>query len=293
MKAAEAIAAIAINTEQQSGETQFSESENDVEPAQRAAQKTPITRWVWVALGLTISCLAVTAILRPGRAQVSDAISSENASSIISLPSVLSETRETDIKLDEEPAIVDDVSEGNGFAHLQRAQTFAENGNDQAAAKQYLLAGEKFLEEGMPFDASKALVQGIMLLGGPDAAASKPQLGLLAEALYFSVPHEEFDSFIAELKGLGPRWPFLHLLEARSFILDGEYARAERIIQEALDREPGTLLVSTLLAELNIAQENYSEALSIIEETLLRPRVEGWLVEVLNDLKHTIEQALE
>jgi len=291
-KALGALPVIGINTQQQAEGVQVSAMEAEIEPVQETTRKTPITGWVWIALGLTISCMAIAAILTTGsKAQESDVLPTESASSIITLPSAIPESSTTDFGSGEENIIVDEDFEDTGFEYLQRAQSFAESGNDQAAAKQYLLAGEKFLQEGMPFEASKALVQGITLLGGPDTPASKPQFGLLAAALYFSVPHEEFEPFIEELKTPGGRWPFLRLLDARSFILDGEYARAERIIQDALDREPGTLLASLLLAELKIAQGNSSEALSIIEETLERPRIDGWMVDVLNDLKHTIEQA--
>ncbi|MCH7588734.1 MAG: serine/threonine protein kinase [Chloroflexi bacterium] len=291
-KALGALPAIGINTQQQAEGVQVSAMEAEIEPVQETTRNTPITGWVWIALGLTISCMAIAAILTTGsKAQESDVLPTENASSIITLPSAIPESSTTDFGSGEENIIVDEDFEDTGFEYLQRAQSFAESGNDQAAAKQYLLAGEKFLQEGMPFEASKALVQGITLLGGPDTPASKPRFGLLAAALYFSVPHEEFEPFIEELKTSGARWPFLRLLDARSFILDGEYARAERIIQDALDREPGTLLASLLLAELKIAQGNSSEALSIIEETLERPRIDGWMVDVLNDLKHTIEQA--
>ena len=238
--------------------------------------------------------MAVFAMLGDGRAQDNEAAPTENATSIITLPPAFTETPvHDDVGLEKDVPIVTEVLEDDALAHLQRAQIFAENGNDQAAAEEYLLAGEKFLEQGMPFEASKALVEGIILQGGPNMPASRPQLGMLAEALYFSVPHDEFDSFIEELEVSEPRWPFIHLLEARSLLLNGEFARAERMIQDTFEREPDTLLAATVMAELKFVQGNYNEALEIVAWAMERPRAEGWLFEVLKDLEHSIEQALE
>jgi serine/threonine protein kinase len=259
-----------------------------------AIESKPMARkskrsWIWISLGAMLVCLSVLGMLA----------AADRSNANVEPISTFAATNE--VQAAESPIPIDPTAtpikpadqSDDALLHLRRAELLKEQGNDPAAAKEFVIAGRMFLEEGLPLDAAQAIVEGIKLEGGQDRPANNPTFALLTQALFFSVTEPGFDNFVESIVPEIPRWPIFRLLEARRLIIQSEFAQAERILNDPTLAEMDLALVDTAWAELFFAQEKYAEALEFVQKAIEQSSDRGWLSGHLKQFEGVIEDAAQ
>jgi serine/threonine protein kinase len=277
------------------------EAESPIEIVQRkpdaATKPSRNYRWVWVTLGLMITCVSLVAMLgaanRPGiRTLFNDSPTPEppNEQNIVDQPP---ETEIVDLP-DTPTAIPSEFPTEprvNPVDHIKRAEALVEEGKHDEAVKEYTIAGEMFLQSDQPVNAAGALIQAVILHGEVDRIEDRKLISLLTEALFLSAPFDEIDQFADAFPRIDERMPVLHVLEARRLIFTGEYDRSQHILHEALVRDQENYLAKAILAELLYTQGDLIPAIEILEEIIDQPTLFPWLRDHLKTLENKIATA--
>lgn len=241
-------------------------------------------RWPWVAGGLALSALSMltfafamaNAVNGDGAAQpdpplgvVEDApaLNDQPFQSIVESPGNQDRLTLAQQAVEQLP---DDPK-----AHAELAEAFAVAGLTENATQEYSKAAELFLLAPDYSAAADAALRAIELSGQSPDADLRLQ-GLLTQAIFLGAGSEMMPA-IERLDMLAPEWPPLQVLRARSLLFIGEQEKANSILQDTLGRQPGDLLASAAMVDVEIAQGETARARELAQSLVERDRVPPWL----------------
>jgi serine/threonine-protein kinase len=248
-------------------------------------------QWVWVTLGIVITCVSLMAMVavanRPG---IKTLFEEEGLREVPTEMNLIDTPIETEVG--DSPvlptAIFTDVPEEPRVAptvHLKRAEALVDEGKQEEASKEYMIAGEMFLQVDQPVNAAGALIQATILHGDLDREDDRKLISLLTQALFFSAPYDEIEQFADAFPSIDTRMPALQILEARRLIFTGDHENAQRILNGALAGDQANYLAIAIKAELLYTQGDLESASALISEVINQPGTYPWL----RDHLHTLE----
>jgi tetratricopeptide (TPR) repeat protein len=169
-------------------------------------------------------------------------------------------------ELEQAQALVE-ADPGNPEAHLQLASAYEAAGMMPESTREYARAGEIFLNEDRIFESAKAISEAFRIQGVP-LRADENLINLATRVLFLAAPLENSLDIFHLVSQHVPRWDRLKILEARRLIFAGELERADAILGEALEQNPGDVYAQTISAEWNQAKGLNERAGRIVERLL-------------------------
>jgi len=273
-----------------------SENENENKPMQEGEGTTRVgeegistprkidSKWIWIAGGLVMSCLALFAMLsalnQPGIRTLfenNNASDTDEGFSREGSPSSLIDEAKNEV--DQRP---DDPD-----AHLKLADAFHLEGMKEGASREYIQAGTLFLEQDRVEEAVKALNEAIILQGGL-RDADPAIVEKLVEVLFISAPDKNLASTYTRTSDKFSNWDIVKICEARSLLYNGDLDQAQLMIDEILRKNEASYLAQTVSAEITFMMGKNQEALVLVNEIQSFPNLPGWLGEFLNQFEREI-----
>ena len=248
---------------------------------------------VWVTLGIIITCVSLMAIVavanRPGIKTLLDEGGFQETLTEVNIDDAPIKTEVVDLPTVAPNEDIVELTDGPA-AHLERGAALVEDGKLEEASKEYMIAGELFLQFDQPVNAAGALLQATILHGELDRENDRKLISLLTQALFYSAPYDEIDQLSDAFPSIDARFPVLHVLEARRLIFTGDHERAQRILDDALARDQENYLAKAVQAELLYAQGEFGEAGALINEITNQPGIYPWLRDHLHALEENISK---
>ena len=248
---------------------------------------------VWVTLGIIITCVSLMAIVavanRPGIKTLLDEGGFQETLTEVNIDDAPIKTEVVDLPTVAPNEDIVEPTDGPA-AHLERGAALVEDGKLEEASKEYMIAGELFLQFDQPVNAAGALLQATILHGELDRENDRKLISLLTQALFYSAPFDEIDQLSDAFPSIDARFPVLHVLEARRLIFTGDHERAQRILDDALARDQENYLAKAVQVELLYAQGEFGEAGALINEITNQPGIYPWLRDHLHALEENISK---
>jgi serine/threonine protein kinase len=252
-------------------------------------QKRFESKWMWIAVGLVISCLSLFAILsvfnQSGIRTLFDRTNvsaTEESFAMESNPSGLIDEARRELE-----GHLDDPQ-----AHLKLADAYKRGGMQEDAAGEFIQAGMLFFDQNRVKEGINALLEAIILQGG-FRDADPEIVERVVEELFNSAKDANLASMYANVSDLFPNWEIVKICEARNILYRGELKEARTLIEEFLKNNSTNYLANTVMAEVKFQMGNHREALSIVKELLNIPNLPEWLVECLNQFETEIRSKME
>jgi serine/threonine protein kinase len=253
------------------------------------SRKTGDRKWVWIAAGLIMTCLAVFSIMAAinqsgvrNQTENSDPTSSEVDSISDGVPSSAIEQ-----------AILEVEQRSNDpDAHLMLADAYLQEEMHGESAEEYFEAGMLFLEQERLEDAIKAMNESIVVQGGIKEADAE-KIEKLVEVLFVFAPDRKLTPMYTHSKAQFPNWEFLSVCQARNMLHNGDRDQAQGIIDEVLRRNPSNYLAKTVMAEINFMMGQHQEALDTVKELQTNPSLPDWLEGFLDQFQRDIRSNME
>jgi serine/threonine-protein kinase len=255
-------------------------------------------KWVWATLGIVITCVSLMAMVavtnRPGIKTLFGDNGVESTPTEVNVIDVPIETEATDSPVLPTPVFTEDPEEPRVFptVHLKRAEALVDEGKHDEASKEYMIAGELFLQLDQPVNASGALIQAAILSGELDREGDRKLISLLTQALFYSAPFDEIDQLAEAIPSIDAQIPGIQVLEARRLIFTGDYETAQRILDGALVGDQANYLVKVIMAELLYTQGDFEGANALISEVINQPGMHPWLRDHVQTLEGKISTEL-
>ncbi len=243
-------------------------------------------RWLWVGGGLALACVCMFAFL----VIVNRNNKSSGAPTVVPTAVVpataLPETQSAATLAAAREAVATNPADPE--AQLALAKSYAENGQPARAWVALQASVQVFRDRGQVVRATQALVAGLEMMGGPQAAepalveATTQALFMLASQPDSAAP--TLDRLQAEY----PNWPQLRAVVARASFYQGDVEAARRGDRKALDAAPGDPLILSVLAEIDAGSGNQVLARSSIDDILAQDNVPRWLQVWLTELRRNL-----
>jgi len=246
-------------------------------------------KWLWIAGGLVMTCLALFAMLsavnQPG---IRTLFENDNASMI---DEGLTRERSPSGLIDEAMNKVEQRPD-SPEAHLKLADAFHSEGMKEDASGEYLQAGMLFLEQDRVEEAVKALNEAIILQGGL-LDADPALVEKVVEVLFINATDKNLASIVARTSDEFSKWEVVRICEARSLLYNGDLEQAQFMIDDVLEKNQASHLAKTVLAEINFMRGKNQEALDSVKELQSYPNLPVWLGELLNQFEREIRSKME
>lgn len=142
---------------------------------------------VWVTLGIIITCVSLMAIVavakRPGIKTLLDEGGFQETITEVNIDDAPIKTEVVDLPTVAPNEDIVEPTDGPA-AHLERGAALVEDGKLEEASKEYMIAGELFLQFDQPVNAAGALLQATILHGELDRENDRKLISLLTQALF-------------------------------------------------------------------------------------------------------------
>jgi serine/threonine protein kinase len=252
-------------------------------------QKTRDRKWVWIAAGLTMTCLAVFAILAAIR-QSGIKSQTENTDPSSSEVSPISEGEPSNAI--EQAMFEVEQRPNDPEAHLTLAEAYRQEQMFGESADQYFEAGMLFLEQERLEDAIKAMNESIVVSGGIKEA-NPEKIDKLVEVLFIYAPDRKLTPMYTRTSAQFPNWEFLRVCQARNILHNGDPEQARGMIDEVLRENPTNYLAQTVLAEIDFMMGNHQDALDTVKEVQNISNIPVWLDGILEQFQREIRSNME
>jgi tRNA A-37 threonylcarbamoyl transferase component Bud32 len=231
------------------------------------------TRWIWVAAGMMIACLALLAFISTvGQAQ-------DQAE--IRYPDEYSETLPG---FDRQP---EDLENADPELHMQRAEELLTNGDPAAAFEELIKAADSFLDAG-EFVPAADLYLWALGISSDSLGANAKIAGKLTQALFLGAHDEAMWPHIASLQEDFPEKEMLMAIEARSLLYRSSLEEARAELDLLLKRAPDFSAANVVLVEYHILSGDYEAAWDVIDLLESDQKMLPWLLMHLESLKREI-----
>jgi thioredoxin-like negative regulator of GroEL len=173
-------------------------------------------------------------------------------------------------------------------AQLALARSLADNGQPGRAWIALQTAVQVFRDRGQAGRATQALVTGLELAGGPKQA--EPALvDATLQALFMAASQpDQVGATLSRLQAEYPDWPQLEGIVARADLHQGDTASARQTAEGALARAPDDSIIRSVLAEIDAASGNQTQAKASIDDILSQGGVPRWLQFFLTELRRNL-----
>ncbi|NIM94368.1 MAG: protein kinase [Anaerolineales bacterium] len=241
-------------------------------------------RWVWLAVGITMVCVSLLAILaaanRPGVRTLF--YNNVNASGTLRPDS----EGQSPLSVDQARGEVEKNPE-DPVAHLNLASALREQGEEEEAISEFKIAGELFLHQDQSLDAAEAFFDAVELEGGPLRADPTLQ-DLTVQAMFFTASSAEAKPLLDFATRRYPGWDDIKIISARHMLYNNQADKAKQVIDAILQRNPNDPIAKIVMVEIHINSGRNEAAQNLIEEIHARP-FPDWMNGQLDNLASELE----
>lgn len=250
-----------------------------MEPAEVRGQ-VPATRpWLWVAAGLAITCVCLSAFVllsRPDRQVRGAALSGAPGTA----------ARQVEEQADGPASIATaqaavDAKPGAPEAHIQLADALLADGQPHAAAREMIKAARLFEDRrDFPMVAETSL-RALEMLGGP-SEADPAVLDPLSEMLFMGSESPDMRSTDEKISAAYPDWSVARAATARTYVYGIDALQARFRVNSLIESNPEDPYARAVSAELDLIQGKRDQAVSEAKATLAQGPIPAWLRDHLN-----------